>query len=80
MHFPFLGQESSWAAAASECAAEQGKFWEYHAKLFGSQGGENNGAFNKDKLKGYAADMGLDKAKFNECMDSGRTEKLVQAE
>ena len=48
-HFAFLGPESQWAAVASECAADQGKFWEYHDKLYNSQQGENQGAFNKEK-------------------------------
>ena len=48
----FLGEESQWAAEASECAGDQGQFWQYHDKLFESQNGENQGAFNKDKLQG----------------------------
>jgi len=44
-HFPFLGDESQWAAEASECAHEQGKFWEYHDLLYARQNGENRGAF-----------------------------------
>lgn len=49
-HLAFLGQESVFAAVAAECAADQGKFWEYHDYLFEHQNGENQGAFNKDKL------------------------------
>ena len=30
----FLGDESQYAAEASECAADQDAFWEYHDKLF----------------------------------------------
>ena len=74
----FLGVESRWAAEASECAAEQGKFWEYHAKLFASQG--SAGAFSKDKLKTYAADLRLDPAKFSTCLDSGKFASLVESE
>jgi len=50
-HFAFLGQESSWAAEAAECAGEQGKFFEFHDALYSSQAGENRGAFSKDNLK-----------------------------
>lgn len=74
----FLGEESRFAAEASECAAEQDAFWEYHTKLFESQDGENRGAFNKDKLKGFAADLGLDSQAFDQCLDSGKYTAAVQ--
>ena len=51
VNFAFLGSESTWAAEAAECAADQNKYWEYHDKLYNSQSGENQGAFNKDNLK-----------------------------
>lgn len=76
----FLGLESRWAAEASECAAEQGKFWEYHDKLFASHSGENQGAFSKDNLKRFAADLRLDTTKFNACLDSGKFASLVENE
>jgi len=74
----FLGQESQWAAEASECASDQNAFWPYHDKLFASQSGENQGAFSKDKLKGFAVDLGLDATAFNQCLDSGKYTQLVQ--
>lgn len=77
-NFAFLGSESSWAAEAAECAADQDKFWEYHDLLYSSQSGENQGAFNKDKLKEFAKDLGLDPSTFNECFDSGRYTQLIQ--
>jgi protein-disulfide isomerase len=80
LHLVFLGQESEWAAEASECADEQGKFWEYHDKLFSSQKGENQGAFAKENLKRFAADLNLDTTKFNTCLDSGKYASVVQAE
>jgi protein-disulfide isomerase len=80
LHFAFLGPESQWAAEASECAEEQDSFWEYHDRLFDSQTGENQGAFNKDNLKQLAADLGLNADAFNECLDSGRHNVTVQAE
>jgi protein-disulfide isomerase len=79
-HFAFLGPESQWAAEASECAAEQGAFWDYHDLLFERQSGENQGAFNKDKLKQFALDLGLDSGAFNTCLDSGKHAALVNSE
>ena len=79
-HFAFLGQESQWAGEASECAAEQDAFWEYHDYLFDNHGGENRGAFSKENLKRFADELGLDTEAFNECLDSGRHTQIVQSE
>lgn len=78
VHFVFLGDESQWAGEASECAADQNAFWEYHDYLFVNQNGENQGAFNKDNLKAFAEELGLDTQAFNECLDSGKYTDLVQ--
>ncbi len=71
-HYAFLGQESTDAALASECANEQDKFWEFHDYLYENQSGENQGAFAKDKLKEFAVAVGLNSAQFNECLDSAK--------
>lgn len=55
------------AAEAAQCANEQGKFWEYHDKLFANQR-----ALQDENLKQYASDLGLDLESFNECLSSGR--------
>lgn len=75
VHFAFLGEESTWSAAATECAAEQDSFWEYHDALFTE---ENWRQFDYDSLKRVASELGLDTEQFNECIDSGRMETLVQ--
>jgi len=62
------------AAQAGNCAREQGKFWEYHDKMFGNQS-----ALQPANLKQYAADVGLDTAKFDQCLDSSKYEARVQA-
>jgi protein-disulfide isomerase len=53
------------AAEAAECAGEQGKFWEMHDALFdkGVSGGVSS-------FKQFAADLELDTAEFDECLDS----------
>jgi len=63
------------AAEAAQCAREQGKFWEYHDRLFGNQQ-----ALDVDSLKKYAVDTALDAAKFNACLDTAKYAERVQAQ
>jgi protein-disulfide isomerase len=83
-YYPVVDQgrigESHWAAYASECANVQGKFWEYHDKLFQVWTGENVGTYTKEKLKGYAVGMGLDTAKFNTCLDTEQTKSVIDTD
>ena len=60
------------AAEAANCAQEQGKFHEYHDKLF-----QNQRALEVDNLKQYAADLGLDTEQFNQCLDSKKYSKDI---
>ena len=77
-HFPRLGDDSYSAALASECANEQGKFWEYHDVLFQNQQGENSGWANKGKLKEFASDIGLDRQRFDSCLDEEKYKPIVE--
>ena len=61
------------AAEAAECADEQGKFWQYHDKLF-----ENQDALGIDSLKQYAKELSLNAVKFNNCLDSGKMASEVE--
>ena len=76
-HFAILGKHSEQAALASECAAEQGKFWEYHDQLFKNQGGL---AFTEAKLKQYARDIGLNVGVFGTCLGNGKYKEKVERE
>jgi protein-disulfide isomerase len=78
-HFAFLGDESQWAAEASECAGEQDRFWPYHDRLFQETQGRGKGVFEKPLLKRYASEVGLDRAAFDQCLDSGRYSARVRA-
>ncbi|MFA6394306.1 MAG: DsbA family protein [Patescibacteria group bacterium] len=55
------------AASASECAAEQDKFWEMHDKLF-EDSGENN--LSSEEFKKDAGEIGLNMEQFNQCLSS----------
>lgn len=70
--------ESHWAEYAAECANEQGKFWDYHDKLFAVLVVENTGTYSKENLEKCAVDLRLDTAKFNQCLDTDKYAGLVQ--
>lgn len=70
--------EATLAAEAAECANDQGRFWEYHYKLYAEQSGENRGAFLPERLKQFATDLGLDRGEFDACLDSHKHIGLVE--
>lgn len=72
--------EATLAAEAAECANDQGRFWEYHYKLYAEQAGENQGAFLPDRLKQFASELGLDREKFDACLDSHKHIDLIVEE
>jgi protein-disulfide isomerase len=76
-HFAILGNFSEQAAMAAECAGEQGKFWEYHDKLFGNQAGL---AFTRSKLEQYGQELGLTHASFKRCLTIEKYRKKVEGE
>jgi protein-disulfide isomerase len=77
-HFIVISPESADAANASECAADQGRFWDYHDLLMSRSGTAAN-VFSKAALKQYATELGLDAAAFNACVDGDtHLEKVYQ--
>jgi len=75
------GVESRHAAEASECASEQNRFWDYHNMLYANQKPETTtGGFADNRLKAFAAALGLDSAKFNSCFDSHKYASAVDAD
>jgi protein-disulfide isomerase len=63
--FPLQGHpDARPAAEAARCAGDQGKFWEYHDKLFANQQ-----ALGRNRLKDYAKQLKLDTTAFGSCVD-----------
>jgi len=65
-HNPLVSHSAAMPAAlASECAAEQGKFWEMHDKLFEDAGEKNLSA---EEFKKDAGELNLNLDQFNQCL------------
>jgi protein-disulfide isomerase len=70
-------KESTNAAKASVCAAQQGKFFGFQDLLFANQTGENIGDFTEKRLYAMAEVAGLDAAAFDACYVDPATAEAV---
>ena len=77
MHFPLrsIHRFALEAAEASECAADQEKFWEYADLAF-----ENQSAMSADSFSAWARQLGLDMSTFDKCMKSHTKRETVLAD
>jgi protein-disulfide isomerase len=66
-------REAAKASEAAACAERQGRFWEMHDKLFANQK-----SLQPADLKRYATDLGLDRERFDRCLDGGETTAVWQ--
>lgn len=75
-HYPLPGHPHARPAAeASACAAEQDRFWPYHDRLFA-----NPSKLGASDLKQAAADLGLDAARFDACVDARKYKAEIDAD
>jgi protein-disulfide isomerase len=74
-HFPLASMhpEAVKAAEAAECAAEDGRFWEFHDLIM-----QGVPSLAVESLKEYAADIGVNTTAFNRCLDDGVKATAVQ--
>jgi protein-disulfide isomerase len=63
---------STRAAAASGCAADQGKFFDYAHALFANQPPEGGPGLSDVELAGLGQTAGLDGGQFAACLSDGR--------
>jgi protein-disulfide isomerase len=74
--FPLSFHQNAHEAAEAALAANaQGKFWEYHDKLF-----ENQKALDRPSLEKYAKESGLDVVAFKKALDAKTYAATVDAE
>lgn len=78
-HFVTHGPDSFSAAMASQCANDQGKFWNFYKTLYNNQGEENSGWASANNMKKFAAGIpGMDTQKFDSCLDNQKYKSLVE--
>lgn len=68
-----IHQNALLASQAANCAGDQGKYWEMHDQLFGNQN-----ALNSTDMSLHAKTIGIDAAKFQQCLDSKKYESEVR--
>ena len=72
-NFPLPMHEAARPAAeAAGCAADQGKFWEYHEKLMAATD------LTPPNLKTMAGQVGIDEKKFDECVAKQKFKDAVE--
>jgi protein-disulfide isomerase len=71
---------STLAAEASYCAADQGRYWQYHDELYDNSRGENTGWVTEDSLKQFATRTGIQNlTEFSRCLENHTHRDLVEA-
>jgi protein-disulfide isomerase len=79
-HLPVHGEPATRAAEAALCAHEQGKFWEYHDRLFAISLNEGGKALSLERLKALAGELGLAEEPFARCLDSHKYAQAIKAD
>jgi protein-disulfide isomerase len=70
---PIITAQSPQAAEAGQCAYDQGEFWQYHDLLYAKAP-----ALSSSDLESYAAQLGLNTAQFNQCLDSEQDKAKIE--
>jgi protein-disulfide isomerase len=79
---PLPMHKNTWAASnAAACADDQGKFWEYHDRLFQLQDQWNGDATSRPRgvMKQIAKDLGLNVDQWETCFDNQTHLRRIQA-
>jgi protein-disulfide isomerase len=67
------------AAHSAACADEQGKYWEQHDRIYEGQGEWAAARDAGDHFRNYGRAIGLDLARYDDCMESAKYAGRIQA-
>ena len=70
-----IHKDAPLAHVAAMAAGDQGKFWEFHDKLFANQT-----KIKREFLLQYARDLGLDMKKFEHALDIEQAKPVIDAD
>ena len=78
--FPLVQHRNSRLAAhAAACGGDQGRFWELHTLLYERQPEWSESGNAAGRFRDYARTVGLDLAKYDDCMTSAKFAGRIQA-
>ena len=68
----FIGPDSVRAANAAYCAADEGRFIEFHKSLYAIQGQENSGVYINENLVEVGKRLGITSDSFQSCVNENK--------
>jgi protein-disulfide isomerase len=77
-HAPLGGAPALLAHEASQCAADQGKFWPAFAQIYANFS-QQGAAYTEERLSAMMANAGLDVAAFETCIEEGAHREDIEA-
>ncbi|MFM7542725.1 MAG: DsbA family protein, partial [Actinomycetales bacterium] len=75
----FLGAESQQAVNASYCAADEGRFLDFHKAIYTVQGTENSGVYSESNLLEIGKRLGITSDSFKSCVTDNKYGDRVKA-
>ncbi len=81
MHYPLpMHQWAGLAHQAAECASREGKFWQYHARLYSEQQIWSGSLNPSEYMLTYANELGIDLMKFGSCLSNPEVTQAILKE
>ena len=74
-HFPIFGRQSEFGALATECGADQGRFWDFHDQFMSGR----QSLYSRQGALDLAESWGIDVDAFSTCIDDERHAPIIES-